>query len=366
MLSALAVSPITVLACEGLLGLQDIEYQPEAGLADAGTDGALDVDVAADGAGEAAAVDAALPEVIEAPGCVKPLICDVESSSCCESRLVPGGEFLQGCQWSPTTPCVDAYGPEHSVTISSFYLDTFEVTVARMRQFNEEYNLWRSNGNPKPGAAAHPRIADSGWRPEWDAQLPKSATSMDFELYCQNSQVPGQFWTWSSFDNDRLPINCVTWALAFAYCAWSGGRLPTEAEWEYAAVGGDENRNYAWGNQDPTPLLANYNHDGPFPEDTLTVTEVGTHPDGRGRYGHHDLAGSMYEWTLDQYSETFYGARVNDPCVDCANLGTPQDDMVQRGGSWAWSDQNLLSASRLDNAGIVTSRYSGIRCARDP
>lgn len=345
------------IACGEILGLEEIEYG--APLLDGGTDAGADAP--ADGA-----ADAALAEIIQAPGCVAPLTCDDEGSSCCESRLIPGGEYQQGCEFAAgKTPCVDPWGPEHTTSVSSFYLDTFEVTVARFRQFSEEYNLWRANGNPKPGAGAHPRIADSGWRSEWDAELPNDAGNMDFDLYCTTQAVSGQFWTWDAYDNDRLPLNCVTWPLAFAFCAWNGGRLPTEAEWEYAAVGTD-NRNYPWGNDEPTTVLANYNHDGPFPEETLTVTEVGTHALGKGPFGHHDLAGSMFEWTLDQHSESFYAAKAVSSCVDCANLGTPSDDMIQRGGAWDWDDGKLLAAARFYNHGTVTARYSGIRCARDP
>jgi formylglycine-generating enzyme len=348
------------IACGEILGLEEIEHGVPS--VDAGDDG-VGSDAPVD-----APVDAPLPEVIQAPGCVEPLTCDGEGSSCCESRLVAGGEYLQGCEFEAgKTPCIDPWGPEHTTRVSSFYLDTFEVTVARFRQFHEEYNLWRNNGNPKPGDGAHPRIADSGWRSEWDAELPGDSGNLDFELYCTTSSVSGQFWTWDAFDNDRMPLNCVTWPLAFAFCAWNGGRLPTEAEWEYAAVGTD-NRNYPWGNDAPTPALANYNHDGPFPEPALTLTEVGTHPPGKGPFGHHDLAGSVMEWTLDQYSETFYVAQAQSAsgCDDCANLGTPGDDMVQRGGAWDWDDGELLGASRFYNAGTVTARYSGIRCARDP
>jgi formylglycine-generating enzyme required for sulfatase activity len=65
--------------------------------------------------------------------------------------------------------------------------------------------------------------------------------------------------------NDQYPMNCVNWYEAFAFCIWDGGRLPTEAEWEYAAAGGDENRIYPWGNDVAEPLPASYAATGNSP-----------------------------------------------------------------------------------------------------
>ncbi len=354
----LATLSMLLVSCGDLFGIEEIEYQAPA------TDGGF-ADSSADALAEAKS-DAPAAVVIQAPGCTAAMTCGNDGANCCESRLLPGGTYLQGCDWSPITPCVKPWGPEHPSTVGAFYLDTFEVTVARFRIFMEEYNLWRSNGNPKPAAGKHPRIADSGWRAEWDQYLPKDSAGITLQVFCTDSN--DDFPTYNtSAQSDRYPINCIKWPVAFAFCVWNDGRLPTEAEWEFAAAGGTENRNYPWGNAEPTPELANYNHDGPFPAPSLTVTHVGTHPKGMGRWGHQDLAGSVAEWLLDQDSDTWYGTPAGNPCNDCANLGTPKDQMGQRGGNWSFSDSDLLSAARGGNAGLhIGGHYSGIRCARDP
>lgn len=266
-----------------------------------------------------------------------------------------------GCSWVPGRPCSTvSMGPEHVASVGTFYLDTFEATVGRFRQFAEEYNDWRAAGNPLVDAGAHPRIADSGWQVAWERQLPGSSTSFDFDLPCSEYQHD----SWKISSGSALPQNCLSWAMAFAFCVWSGGRLPTEAEWEIAAAGADENRLYAWGISPPTPELALYNVNQIFPPDGFWLEEAGSRRLGLGRFGHFDLSGSLSEWTLDQYSETWFkkGGGGN-PCNDCANLGAIDDSHVVRAGSWEWSDQDLLVAARVE----VSSRasYTGARCARD-
>ena len=102
-----------------------------------------------------------------------------------------------------------------------------------------------------------------------------------------------------------------------------------------------------------------------IPVTERTFVDVGSFPSGVGRWGHHDLAGSMREWTADQDGTDWYKGPPGNPCDNCINEGTPNDDMIQRGGSWDWSDDYLLTARRFSNWGRVESRYSGIRCARD-
>lgn len=352
----LATVTILIASCGDLLGIEEIEYQAPV------ADGGLPADGATD-----AKPDAPPAAVIQAPGCTAKMTCGLDGANCCESRLLPGGTYSQGCEWSPTTPCItDIWGPEHPSTVGAFYLDTFEVSVARFRVFMDDYNLWRANGNPTAGAGQHPRIAESGWRSEWDQYLPKNSDALTLQVFC--TEVSNAFPTYNtSAESDRYPINCIKWPLAFAFCVWNDGRLPTEAEWEFAAAGGEENRLYPWGDAEPTSELANYNHAGIFPAPTLTVSHVGTHPKGVSRWGHHDLAGSVAEWLLDQHSDTWYGSPAGNPCNDCANLGTPQDDMGWRGGNWSFPDSDLLSARRGYSAGLAISpQASGIRCARDP
>ena len=217
----LVASVLLVASCDGLLGIEEIEFSPDGG-ADASLGGAGGRATADGSVADGPPPDAPLPSVIEAPGCAPDHRCSSPEVSCCESRLVPGGTFQQGCEWSKTTPCVDSWGPEHPATVDSFYLDTFEVTGKRWELFVEDYNLWRADGNPKPGAGAHPRVATSGWRADWDAYLPKNEAFVEYPLNCSSGDQ-GQFYTYDAFNDPKLPINCVTWQLSFAFASGTEG-----------------------------------------------------------------------------------------------------------------------------------------------
>src|SRR5690606_7033438 len=141
--------------------------------------------------------------------------------------------------------------PEHEATVGDFFLDKYEVTVGRFRVFLEEFD-----GESLPaGAGAHPRIEGTGWDPAWVDDAPFDADAVRNQM--AQATAAGT-WTDTPGDNEHLPINAVTWLAAFQFCVWDGGRLPTEAEWEYAAAGGDENRLFPWGSEAATSDHANF------------------------------------------------------------------------------------------------------------
>jgi cysteine-rich repeat protein len=265
-----------------------------------------------------------------------PANCGSEGNDdCCASAIVPGGTFQRGN---------DAAYP---ATISSFALDKYEVSVGRYRKF-----VAAAAAQPGNGAGAHPLIPNSGWQTTWDSAQLSNPFSLDFCVVgLQTYDETGK--------NDRLPMNCVNWYQAFEFCLWDGGRLPTEAEWEYAATGGDSQFLYPWGNQPPNPDYAVYRCS--TCDSTLLPAAVGSKPLGAGKYGHLDLAGSVNEWLLDYWSDKY-----PTPCNDCAVVRVTAAFRDARGGSWR-EDASLLSATH--RAGLATgyvSANSGLRCARQP
>src|SRR5262249_30126111 len=146
--------------------------------------------------------------------------------------------------------------------------------------------------------------------------------------------------------SEMHPINCVNWYRAYAFCIWDGGFLPSEAEWNYAAAGGSEQRRYPWGNVDPGANADRAIYDCYYgsspPQNRCTghqnIAPVGLTSAGRSVWGQWDLAGNMFEWTLD------WNADYVDPCVDCAAVigsGTP----VVRGGGFFDQTSSSLRAS---------------------
>jgi formylglycine-generating enzyme required for sulfatase activity len=251
--------------------------------------------------------------------------------------------------------------PAHPANISSFALDTFEVTVGRFRRFADDYEAWRAGGNPQSGSGKNPKIAGSGWDPAWDSSLPSTRTGLLSNVQCDKSGFY-QTWTDSPVGNDDKAINCVGWYEATAFCIWDSGRLPTEAEWEYAAAGGDEERVYPWGGARPDCSYATFFYGG-SPCVPTGVTPVGSVPNGSAKWGHQDLAGNLWEWVLD-----WYGAYDTNNCADCANFspGVARSRGV-RGGYLMQDTATFLRAVTREYGGPDIHDVSvGVRCARDP
>ena len=250
--------------------------------------------------------------------------------------------------------------PEHTVTVSSFYLDTFEVTVGRFRRFVAQYD----GSAPAPGTGAHQLHPSSGWQSAWNASMPASQAALAASLKCDATM---QQWTDTPGSNELHPITCVSWYEAFAFCAWDGGRLPTETELEYAAAGGTDNRLYPWGAQAPDNTRAVFNCQWGGSAGTCQANDlaaVGSAPAGAARYGHHDLAGSTWEWALDWYDGAWYTGGGSS-CNDCLNL-TPADTQRRsmRCGSYDRGSGRLRAAFRNHWPPEEHYHSIGLRCAR--
>jgi formylglycine-generating enzyme required for sulfatase activity len=273
--------------------------------------------------------------------------------------------------------------PEHDATVGAFALDKYEVTVGRFRKFLEVFDVWHViAGNPADNVGANPNVdaangtSNTGWGRSWDASqvdFPRSATDLNERLSCGEDQT----WSNSPISDvaEAFPLNCVGWYEAFAFCIWDGGRLPTEAEWEYAAAGGAQNRLYPWGIALPDADHAIFSYSSADAPKVVVGSKLVK--SGAGYFGHADLAGSMWEWTFDRHNDVYYGT-TSAPvrCNNCANAfdnspnGSPNypDDSggrTLRGGCWFCDAVDIRAAKRTFYG--PENRYSGIgfRCARD-
>ncbi|MGO9839375.1 MAG: formylglycine-generating enzyme family protein [Polyangiaceae bacterium] len=157
----------------------------------------------------------------------------------------------------------------------------------------------------------------------------------------------------------NLPINCVNWYEAYAFCIWDGGFLPSEAEWEYAAAGGSQQREYPWGSTDPGTANQYAIYDGYYTGNSIGMAPVGTATLGAGFWGQMDMAGEVWEWNLDGF------ALYVDPCTDCVNL-TAASYRVDRGGDSDVAASGLRPPGREDAAPTTRDYGGGFRCARTP
>jgi formylglycine-generating enzyme required for sulfatase activity len=224
---------------------------------------------------------------------------------------VPSGSFEMGC--APVDPnCEDDERPRHVVHLTqSFEVLTTEVTVRAFR--------------------AYSRATGTASRGRWEA--------------------PGFDYT------ERHPVAAVSWDDARLFCEWIGGRLPTEAEWEYAASGGQAGRLYPWGN-DPPSCGAGLLRGAWFADcdDVHGPRPVGSF--GSNGYGLYDTAGNVFEWVGDWYGP--YDRHVQkDPTGPKGG-----SFRVLRGGSWNGL-ANLLRLSDRNRLAPATQLFSnGFRCAR--
>jgi formylglycine-generating enzyme required for sulfatase activity len=216
---------------------------------------------------------------------------------------------------------------------------------------------------PAVGAGARAGAANSGWQRAFDDELPVDQAELERALGCNTSPTDPRA-TWGSPDNDARPINCVLWGMAFAFCIWDGGRLPTEAEWNYAAAGGDEQRVQVW-SKPPTAGEATSEH-AYFGCDVNNTCEppmrVGSFPLGAGKWGHMDLGANVSEWMLDRI-EYQQPTRYKNPCNDCVDVIEGSTRAI-RGGNFTSKQPEELRVAVRGEGGYTVGLGLGFRCAR--
>ncbi len=294
------------------------------------------------------------------PSCENGPLCGSDRESCCTALAVPGGEVVMGDELSQVGGQLEAFAVDEdrggTVEVNDFFLERYEVTVARFRKFVGAYAAgWR----PEPGSGNSTDGTLPGWSEEWDAELPDDEQELVASLHCDDLVAT---YTSSPTSRDNRPLNCVSFPLAYAFCIWDEGRLPSEQEWEYAAAGGDEERVLPHGAEFPvSPVDAAFSclHDGDSSCMEGDIPKVGSYPEAEARWGHLDLVGSMAEWTATVYRDVYF----ND--LDVIGSSASFRARTVRGGSWVDPYVHLRSASRDFAEPSLRSYSLGFRCARN-
>ena len=287
------------------------------------------------------------------------------NDDCCSTAMpIPGGTFYRGYDVAADSMYPDMSYP---ATVSAFRLDKYEVTVGRFRAFVDA-GMGIQASAPAMDAGARTlngMASQGGWNASWNVSLSADTITLKANVKCDSTY---QTWTDTVSIDDNRPMNCVTWYEAMAFCIWDGGFLPTEVEWNFAAAGGDEQRAYPWSSPaSSTTIDCSYaNYDINIPSGTYCINgttgatnRVGSEsPKGDGKWGQSDLAGNVYEWTLDKYVSPY-----DNPCNDCADL-TPAPYRVIRGGYTLTGAPYLRTADRRVETPTITAALVGVRCAR--
>ena len=270
--------------------------------------------------------------------------------------------------------------PKHTVKVDGFYMDETEVTNAQFSKFIEATNYITTAERPVDWELIKQQLPPGTPKPHDSLLLPGSLLFKKTKESVPNLYDFSQWWRWtnganwkqpegkgSSIDGkDNHPVVHVSYEDAMAYCHWAGRRLPTEAEWEFAARGGKRDKIYFWG--DLTDKLSSYvnSWEGEFPVDNTQAdgfeksAPVKTYPPNG--YGLYEISGNVWEWTSDWYSSQYYqyckeNSITNNPKGpnEAFNPNNPYiDERVIRGGSF------------LCNASYCASYRVSSRMATDP
>ncbi len=262
-----------------------------------------------------------------------------------EMVFIPAGHFGMGSAETDENASPDEK-PQREVYLDAFWIDRTEVTNTMFARFINE-TAFQTRAETKGSSIVYQA-------PSW-------------------SEVPGTDWNHPQGPESNTlglqdhPVVNVSWEDAAAYCEWAGRRLPTEAEWEKAARGPDENL-YPWGEKPLRQTYLNYAdlHTGfswysRKDNDGYKFTApVGAYPEGSSFYGVFDMAGNVWEWVSDWYDRAAY-SRASSSNPTGPAYGT---ERVLRGGSWMSDLWSVRSANRSRYLPETTRPFVGFRCAK--
>ena len=233
--------------------------------------------------------------------------------------FIPASSFHMGVPHAARDGGRDEY-PGHTVFLDPYYIDKYEVTNGRYLEFI------KATGHRTPQHPTNPK------RNLWHGGLmPESIV--------------------------ERPVINVDWFDANAYCTWAGKRLPTEAEWEKAARGGDDRR-FPWGNVEPTDKHLNFNQKW---IGERTLMPVGSYDAGKSPYGLYDVAGNVWEWVADWYDPLYY---ETSPPKNPKGPSTGTHKVIRSSG-WQVETPQVRIFTRIKSDPNDRNESTGFRCAKD-
>ena len=304
---------------------------------------------------------------------------------------IEGGTFSMGADNEQGRQ--DEY-PKHHVKVNGFYMDITEVT-------NEQFAVF-----VKATGYITTAQKDVKWE-DLKKQLPAGTEKPSPEMLKAASLVfvppkeavdlqdYSQWWQWTHGANwkhpkgpgsdivgkEKLPVVHISWFDANAYCKWAGKRLPTEAEWEFAARGGLQNNIYAWGNENVDSGAAKCNYwQGSFPNKNETKDNfygaASVKSFAANGYGLYDMAGNVWEWCADLYNNDFYtqlnnAGIANNPKGPSTSYDPDEplvSKRVMRGGSFLCNESYCSGyrvAARMKTSADSGMEHLGFRCVSD-
>jgi len=254
--------------------------------------------------------------------------------------------------------------PAHTVALEAFWIDQTEVTNKQFVAFLNE----QGNQSEEVNAQFAEWLMDHNSYSSIYNQVEGQVYWLEPGQYGLMKQVGDEFQPTSDYAD--YPVIEVSWYGAAAYCDWIGGRLPTEAEWEYAARGPD-NLLYPWGDtfdgsrlnyRDASFVFQAFGRDPTYDDGYAQWAPVGTYPDGASWVGTLDMAGNVWEWVNDWYDDDYYARSPVENPQGPATAG-PYNLRVRRGGSWYDSAWGITTYRRGEPPSSLRIHWVGFRCA---
>ena len=293
---------------------------------------------------------------------------------------IPGGVYDQGASHNDKM-ALPHEKPKHSVRVDGFYMDITEVTNAQFSRFVKATNYMTTAEQPIEWALIASQLPEGTPKPHDSILQPGSLLFKKTTMSVPNLYDFSQWWKWSIGANwkqpngkgssivgkENHPVVHVSFEDAQAYCTWARRRLPTEAEWEYAARGGKKDKIYFWGDFVEN-LSSNVNSwEGEFPVSNSQAdgyeksAPVKTFPPND--FGLYEISGNVWEWTSDWYNIYYYSALASKTEISTNPIGA---DTAYNPNNPKISEKVIRGGSFLCNASYCASYRVSSRMATDP